>query len=146
MIRPKADQSYFVAYNYGIGSATIVKFGMGVQFILETKDDVFVACGNTIYRWSVEATMDDNFPIEYIVKPKVVLGSDEILVKAIDTKFTSDHAGSATVKIGERLEVDMPTNNRHKVRCNHSTERLELTVASNSRFEIDHIALDVADL
>lgn len=145
MIRPKADSSYFVAFNYGIGAATTIKFGMTVQSILETKDDILVACGNTIYRWSVEATMDDNLPIEYIMKPRVVLGSDEVLVKAIDTKFTSDHAGEATVTI-DRLKVKMPTNSRRKVRCNHSTDAIDLEVRSNSRFELDHLVLDVADL
>ena len=145
MIRPKADATYFVAYNYGIGSATTIKFGMTVQSILETKDDVFVACGNTIYRWSIEATTDDNQPIEYIMKPRVVLGSDEVLVKAIDTKFSSDHSGEAVVSI-DRLSVKMPTNSRRKVRCNHSTDAIDLEVRSNSRFELDHIVLDVADL
>ena len=145
MIRPKADATYFVAYNYGIGAATTIKFGMTVQSILETKDDVFVACGNTIYRWSVEATTDDNNPIEYIVKPRVVLGSDEVLVKAIDTKFSSDHAGEATVSI-DRLNVKTPTNSRRKVRCNHSADAIDLEIRSNSRFELDHIVLDVADL
>lgn len=146
MIRPTANKRYFVAFNYGINAATTIEFAMEVDSILETKDDVFVACGQTIYRWSVEATTDDNYPIEYKLKTKAVLGSDEILVKAIDTKFTSDRAGEALVKCDARLKTTMPTNIRRKVRCNHSSERIEVEVTSNSRFEVDSIVLDVADL
>jgi hypothetical protein len=112
---------------------------------LETKDDILVGANNSIYRLTVEVTQDDNLAIEYVMKPKIILGSDEVLVKAIDTKFDSDHAGEATVSIG-RLSVKMPTNDRRKVRCNHSTEAIELEVRSNSRFGVEHIYLDVADL
>lgn len=146
LIRPTSDSTYFVAFNYGLNSATTLKFGVGIGVIEETKDDVFIGAGSAVYLWDETSTDDNGVEIEYKLKPRVVLGSDEILVKAIDTKFTSDHAGSATVKIGERLKVNMPTNNRHKVRCNHSTEVIEVEVKSNSRFELDHIVLDVVDL
>lgn len=146
IIQPTASKRDFVAFNYGMNAATTLKFGMDVDFILETKDDVFVASGNSIYLWTVEATQDGDVAIEYIVQPRNLIGSDEILVKAIDTKFSSDHAGAAKLSIGTRLNVDMPTNDRRKVRCNHSDDVIELKVTSNSRFEVDHIMLDVADL
>ncbi len=146
IIRPTSDKKYFVAYNYGLGAATVLRFGMDVNYILETKDDLFVACGNRIYRWTEEATMDGDIPIDYKLKPREVLGSDEMLVKAIDTKFTSDRAGDVSFKIGERLNVTMPANSRRKVRCNHSCDAVDITVESNTRFELGHIYLDMAEL
>lgn len=146
MIRPTSDRSYWIAYNYAINAATTIKFGMPIACILETKDDVFVASGNAIYRWTVDATKDGEIDIEYSLSPRDLIGSDEMLVKAIDTKFTSDHAGVAKVSIGDRLKVDMPTNARRKVRCNHSSDVVHLEVNSNSRFEVDHIMLDMVDL
>lgn len=146
MIRATTDKKTWVAYNYALNAATVIKFAFDVEAILETKDDVYVASGNSLYHWDDELTTDDGEPIEYIVKPRDVIGSDELLVKAIDTKFSSDHAGSATVSIGDRLKVDMPINSRRKVKCNHSTDCISLTVESTSRFELDHIALDVVDL
>lgn len=146
MIRSTSDKTTWVAYNYALNVATVLKFAVPVEAILETKDDVYVASGNNLYLWADEAATDDGEPIDYVVKPRDVLGSDELLVKAIDTKFSSDHAGKATISIGDRLHVDMPTNSRRKVRCNHSTDCIALTVHSNSRFELDHIVLDVVDL
>lgn len=146
MIRPTSDRSYWIAYNYAINAATTIKFGMPIACILETKDDVFVASGNAIYRWTVDATKDGEIDIEYSLSPRDLIGSDEMLVKAIDTKFSSDHAGTAKVSIGDRLKVDMPTNARRKVRCNHSGDVVHLEVNSNSRFEVDHIMLDMVDL
>lgn len=146
IIRPTADKKYFVAYNYSLNSATVIKFGFDVEYILETKDDVFVASKNNIYLWSNEATQDDTTPIEYVIKPKQVLGSDEMLVKAIDTKFNSDRAGDVNFSIGERLNIVMPANSRRKVLCNHSTDIIDISVRSNTRFELDHIYLDMAEL
>lgn len=146
LIRPKADKDYFVAYNYGLNAATILKFGFSIEYILETKDDLFVGANNTVYQWTEEATMDDDLPINYKLVPKDTIGSDKLLVKAIDTKFSSDHAGDTLLTIGERLKVTMPCNDRKKIRCNHSEETIHLEVSSQSRFEVDHIILDVAAL
>lgn len=145
LIRPTADKSFFVAYNYGLNAATTLKFAFPITAIVETKDDVFVASGNSIYRWTITATQDDTTDIEYVVKPRAIISSDKILVKAIDTKFSSDHAGNAALTIG-RLKVDMPTNARRKVLCNHSTDYVDIDVKSSSRFELDHIVLDIANL
>lgn len=146
IIRPASSKRYFVAYNYGLGAATVLRFGVDVNYILETKDDLFVAAGNKIYRWTEEATMDGDEPINYLIKPREVLGSDEMLVKAIDTKFTADHAGNVQFKIGERLNVTMPANSRRKVRCNHSCDVVDIEITSQSRFELGHIYLDMAEL
>lgn len=146
IIQPGADKTYFVCYNYGMDAATTLKFAFDVDYILETKDDIFVAAGNTVYLWTIEATTDDNEPIDYIIKPKDIIGSDELLVKAIDTKFSSDHAGTAIVKIGDRLKVNMPTSYRRKVLCNHSCDIIHMEITSNSRFELDHIMLDTVGL
>lgn len=145
IIRPTASHDYFVVFDYGINAATVFRFGFNIDCILETKDDILVGANNSIYRLTIEATQDDNLAIEYVMKPKLILGSDEVLVKAIDTKFDSDHAGEVAVSI-DRLSIKMPTNDRRKVRCNHSTEAIDLEVRSNSRFGVEHIYLDVADL
>ena len=146
MIRSTTDKTTWVAYNYALNAATVMKFAVPVEAILETKDDVYVAAGNKLYQWTDEATTDDGVAIDYIVKPRDIISSDEILVKAIDTKLSSDHAGTATVFVGDRLKVNMPTNSRRKVRCNHSTDCISLSLESTSRFELDHIALDIVAL
>lgn len=146
LIRPKANKDYLVAYNYGLNAATVLKFGFSIEYVLETKDDIFVGGGNTVYQWTQEATLDDDLPINYKVVPKDTIGSDKILVKAIDTKFSSDHAGDAELSIGTRLKVTMPCNDRRKIRCNHSEATVHLEVSSQSRFEVDHIILDIVAL
>ncbi len=146
MIRSTTDKTTWVAYNYAMNAATVLKFAVQVEAILETKDDVYVAAGNNLYLWDDKVTTDDGVAIDYIVKPRDIVGSDKMLVKAIDTKLSSDHAGTATVAIGGRLKVDMPTNSRRKVRCNHSTDCISLSLESRSRFEVDHITLDVVAL
>lgn len=145
-IRHTSDRKFYVVYNYSLGAATTCYFGIDVNYILETKDDVFVAGGSKLYLLDDTATTDDELPIEYVVKPRGIISTEEMLVKSIDTKFSSDHAGSALLTIGERLRVDMPTNARRKVRCNHSCDYIDLTVSGTSRFALDHITLEVSDL
>lgn len=154
MIRPTSDKSYWVAYNYALGAATTIHFGMEIESIVETSNDVLVASGGVIYEWSDEYSTDNGTPITYTMKPKDIISSDDILVKNIDTKFSSQWDGTATVKIGnpydneqeDRLQIQMPVDRRRKVHCNHSDEVISLTVESSVPIEIDHIILDIVDL
>ena len=145
MIRSTEDQGKWVAYNYLLGAATEIQFGFPIASIVETVDEVYVTSGRNVYKWDETFTSDDGTPIDYELKPRDIIGTEEMLVKSVDTKFSSDHAGEATVSTG-KLSVTMPTNTRRKVLCNHSTACISLTVKSNDRFILDHIALEVADL
>lgn len=145
MIRPTTDKKYWVAYNYLIGAATEIDFSSAVNSITETVDEVYVCSGNNVMKWGNEYLTDNGEQIVYEMKPRDVISTDEMLVKSVDTKFSSDHAGEANVSTG-KLSIDMPTNTRRKVKCNHSTACISLTIKSNDRFTVDHINLEVAEL
>lgn len=145
MIRPTSDKKYWVAYNYLLGSATEIDFAVPVDSIVETVDEVYISSEYNIFKWANEYLTDNGEPINYEMKPRDVISTEEMLVKSVDTKFTSDHAGEATVSTG-KLSVTMPTNTRRKVKCNHSTPCISLTVKGDDRFTLDHISLEVADL
>jgi hypothetical protein len=145
LIRPTSDKTYWVVFNYALGAATVFRFGVEVEDIVETIDRILVASGGNMYEMSDTYVNDNGTPIEYFLKPRDIIGSDEMLVKNVDTKFTSDRAGNVTVSTGN-LSVTMPTNARRKVHCNHSTDCISLNVESNTRFELDHIVLDTVEL
>lgn len=145
LIRPTSDYSYFVAYNYQLGSATTLKFNMDIDAICETNDDILVSSENKIYQWDDRYTDDDGKKIEYVLQPKATMGMEQMLMKAIDTKFSSDYSGKATVQEGT-LKVSVPTDTRNKIKCNHSTDYMDITITSNDRFIVDHIMVEVADL
>ena len=145
LIRPTSDYSYFVAYNYQLGSATTLKFNMDIDAICETSDDILVSSENKIYQWDDRYTDDDGKKIEYVLQPKATMGMEQMLMKAIDTKFSSDYSGKAIVQEGT-LKVSVPTDTRNKIKCNHSTDYMDITITSNDRFIVDHIMVEVADL
>lgn len=145
LIRPTSNYRYFVAYNYLLGSATTLLFNVPVNSIVETTDDIIVASEGKLYSWSSQYLDDDGEPISYILHPKAVISANQILMKRVDTKFTADYAGTATLTEGQ-LSVPVSTADRHVFRCNHSTDCMDIIVKSNDRFTVDHIIVDVADL
>lgn len=145
LIRPTSDYKYFVAYNYLLGSATTLEFNVPIDSIVETTSTIIVASGGKLYAWDSQYLDDDGKPIEYILKPKATISSEQMLLKSVDTKFTADYAGKAEF-IDGTLDVTVPTADRNKFRCNHSTDCLDITVKSNDRFTVDHIILEIADL
>lgn len=146
LIEPTADRSYIVAVNYALQAATTLKFPMAVADVTETTDeDVFLAAGNKLYQWDKTFTTDNGMAINYKLRTKDIIGMNELLVKSVDTIFHADNAGTATVKV-DNMTIEVPTNDRKKKRCNHSTDRIETTVESTYRFEPAAISLEVADL
>lgn len=145
LIRPTSDYKYFVAYNYLLGSATTLKFNVPIDSIVETTATIIVASGGNLYAWDSQYLDDDGKPIEYILKPKATISGEQMLLKSVDTKFTADYSGKAEFIDGS-LDVTVPTADRNKFRCNHSTDCLDITVKSNDRFTVDHIILEIADL
>lgn len=145
LIRPYADKTYYIAYNYLVGAATELNFGIPITSIVETADEVYVTSGNSIYKWAYENLTDAGKEITYTLKPHDIISTDEMLVKYVDTSFSADYSGAVDVQTGT-LKVTMPTNSRRKVLCNHSTPRISVTVTSHDQFIFDHLILGVADL
>lgn len=145
MIRMTSDRTTWVYYNYMMGAATLIKFAKEVTDIMETIDSVYVASGTQLFQWDKNIMTDDNVPINYELKPHDVISSEQILVKSVDTKLTNDEAGTVNVSTST-LKMDMPTNTRRKVKCNHSTDCISMTLKGNDPFTFDHLILEVADL
>ena len=145
LIRPYEDKTYFIAYNYMVGAATELNFALPITSIVETADEVYVTSGESIYKWDYEYLTDAGAEITYTLKPHDIISTDEMLVKYVDTSFSADYAGTVDVQTG-KLKVTMPTNSRRKVLCNHSTQRISVTLTSNNQFIFDHLILGVADL
>lgn len=145
LIRPTNNWSFFVAFNYLLNAATVLRFGIPISSVVETADGVFVASKNGLFKWANEFVNDSGVSIKYLLKPRDIIGADELLVKYIDTKFSSDRSGEAVVKT-DKLSVKTPTNARKKIKCNHSTAKISLEVTSDTRFELDHIAIEVSNL
>jgi len=145
LIRPTDDWSFFIAYNYALNAATTLKFSMPVTSIVETMDKIVIASNQSLYYWDEDYTKDSEDLIDYKIVVKDTISFDKILVKSIDSNLVSTQAGAAKLTI-DKLSVDIPTNSRKKIRCNHSTEKISVDLTSNSPFEISHIVLEVADL
>lgn len=145
MLRVTSDFKSWVCYNYLMGVATTIKFAVPVTDIIETVDEVYLASGNQIYLWDKDLMDDNGVPIDYELKPHEIISTDEMIVKAVDTKFTNDEAGTVNVST-HALKLDMPTNGRRKVLCNHSTDCIALDLKGTDAFTFDHIILEVADL
>ncbi|SDM08074.1 hypothetical protein SAMN05660299_00170 [Megasphaera paucivorans] len=145
LIRSTSDWTYFVAYNYLVGAATILKFNIPIASICETSNDILVASNNNIYKWSDEYTDDDGKKIDYEIKLKSIIGANKVLLTSIDTKFSADYAGEVELIDGS-LDIKVPSNDRNNVKCCHSADNLELNIKSGDRFTVDYVALEVADL
>ncbi len=145
LIRPTSDHSYFVSFNYLLGSATVLRFALPISSVVETKDEILVSSGTKIYKITDVATTDAGEKINYVVQPRDIISSDKLLVRAVDASFSSDYAGTATIST-DKLAVSVPTNTRKKVLCNHSTARISLKIESNDRFALEHITLDISGL
>ena len=88
---------------------------------------------------------DGDTPIDYHIRTKALIGTEKILVRSVDCSMAAAQAGNVTVSI-DNMTLSMPTNSRRKVRCNHSSPRIETSIRGHTPFQMKHLILEVADL
>ena len=145
LIRPTADWHYLIAFNYALGSATTLKFALPITDIVETLDKVVVASGSSLYELSDELSKDVDEPIEYKMRFKDTVSTEKIITRAVDTDADAPNAGKLHLKL-DSVEVDLPTHDRRKIRCNHTTPKMTLEITSTTPFYPKHVIVEVADL
>ena len=145
LIRPTAHKESLIAYNYALGAATTLVFPVPVEAVVERPDGILVLSGRSVFRLDEANLKDDGTPIEYKLRVRDIVSSDEIIVRSVDSSMTAEQAGMVRVEVGA-MQLLMPANARRKVRTNHTSARLITTAASDVPFQIKHLALEVADL
>ena len=108
-------------------------------------DTVIVISGTTLYEMDEENLKDGDTSIEFRLRPKDLISTEKILVRGVDSSMAATQAGNVSVEI-DNMKLSMPANARRKVRCNHSSPRIETTVSATMPFQIKHLILEVADL
>jgi hypothetical protein len=145
LIRPMQDRTHFIAYNYALGAATTLFFALPVTDIIETMDKVIVASGTSLYELSDEYLDDSGKPIEYVAQLKDTVSTNKIIVRSVDTDMIASQTADVSVAI-DNMNLTMPANARRKVRCNHTTPKMQITISGKSQFQIKHVIVEVADL
>lgn len=145
LIRPMQDRTHFIAYNYALGAATTLFFALPVTDIIETMDKVIVASGTSLYELSDEYLDDSGKPIEYVAQLKDTVSTNKIIVRSVDTDMIAYQTADVSVAI-DNMNLTMPANARRKVRCNHTTHKMQITISGKSQFQIKHVIVEVADL
>lgn len=145
LVRPTEDRSYWLAYNYAVGAATTLHFSVPVHDIVETQDRVLVVAGVFLYELAEEHLRDGETPIDYAIRLKDVVSSEKIIVRSVDMDAQAAQAGTVSVNV-DCVALDMPTNQRRKVRCNHTTPKMEISLSGSSPFLLKHVLVEVADL
>lgn len=145
LIQPSAKKRDLIAYNYAVGAATVLSFPFPVTSVEETAEGVAVAAGSALYEISEAYMSDGDTPIDYHIRTKALIGAEKILVRSVDCSMAAAQAGNVTVAI-DNMTLSMPTNSRRKVRCNHSSPRIETSIRGHTPFQMKHLILEVADL
>lgn len=145
LIQPKEKRGEFIAYNYAVRAATTLKFAVPITAINETMDSLVVSSGKTLYEMDEENLKDGDIPIEFLLRPKDLISTEKVLVRSVDSSMTAAQSGDVLVEI-DNMNLKMPSNARRKVRCNHSSPRIQTTVSATTPFQIKHLMLEVADL
>ncbi len=145
LVRPTEDRSYWLAYNYALGAATTLHFPLQVKDIVETQDRLILAAGAALYEILDTNMTDDGAAIDYAIRLKDTVSSEKIIVRSIDTDAQAEQAGTVKVNV-DNIALDMPTNRRRKVRCNHTTPKMEISLSGSSPFLLKHVLVEVADL
>jgi hypothetical protein len=71
-------------FQYDIGACVLFEFGEPVTDMVDTQDDVIIASGANLYRWSRESVTDNGTPIDQLIETREFASSRRLFTRMID--------------------------------------------------------------
>ena len=94
----QADGGRLFCYQYDLGAGIEFEFPMPIADMVDTQDDVIVASGNGLYRWSREFDTDNGEPINQILETKEFTTSRQLFTRQIDIGVSGVLGGVVVMK------------------------------------------------
>jgi hypothetical protein len=71
-------------YQNGLGSCIYFEFALPITEMQDTKDDVIIASGKSLYRWSMQYNSDNGTPIDQFIETREFASSRRLFTRMID--------------------------------------------------------------
>lgn len=71
-------------FQYDIGACVLLEFAEPVTDMVDTQDDVIIASGASLYRWSRESSTDNGTPINQLIETREFASSRRLFTRMID--------------------------------------------------------------
>jgi len=71
-------------YQNGLGSCLYFEFALPITEMQDTRDDVIIASGKSLYRWSMEYSDDNGTPIDQLIETREFASSRRLFTRMID--------------------------------------------------------------
>ena len=71
-------------YQYDIGACVLLEFALPITDMADTRDDVIIASGKSLYRWSKEHATDNGTPIDQLIETREFASSRRLFTRMID--------------------------------------------------------------
>ena len=85
IIAPNLTESgKLFCYQYDLGAAMEFEFALPISDMADTQDDVVIASGNSLYRWSRDYEDDNGEPIEQLLETKEYASSRRLFTRKVD--------------------------------------------------------------
>ena len=148
LIRAHDDKHTLCAFHTALGIATRLTFARPVDYIAETAEDLLLASGTDLYRWTNETTTDDGAPIPYSIALRHIYGAHPLHLSRITARLTS--AESTAVQLtaeGQRpLTTLLPASGRTARQTNHTANHIAISLQADQPFFVDDITIDISEL
>ena len=80
----EATKKKMYCYQYDIGSCVYFEFDLPITDMVDTQDDVIIASGKSLYRWSRESETDNGTPIAQLIETREFASSRRLFTRMID--------------------------------------------------------------
>lgn len=71
-------------FQYDIGACAFFEFAVPITDMVDTRDDVIIASGRSLYRWSREYATDNGEPINQLIETREFASSRRLFTRMID--------------------------------------------------------------
>lgn len=127
-------------FQYDIGACVSMEFNVPITDIVDTRDDVIIASGNSLYRWSRESATDNGAPINQLIETREFASTRRWFTRLIDVGIKGTPTSSLIHLYWANKHMTYPLGNRRNEKYVFSVCRQDtLRVETQSKIVIDFI-------
>ncbi len=148
LIRAHDDKHTICAFHTALGIATRLTFARPIDHIAETTEDILLASGTDLCRWTNKTNTDNGTPITYRIALRHIYGAHPLHLSRIDARLTSAHPADVTLTAEGHRPLTLPIRaNGHTSRqTNHSADHIAISLTAHTPFFANNIAIDISEL
>lgn len=134
-----AGKQKLYCFQYDIGACIYFEFAMPIADMVDTKDNVIIASGKSLYRWSKEFDTDNGTAIDQLIETREFASSRQIYTRMVDLGISGTFLRPIYLQWADKRLRYILGNKRHEIHVFSTCRQDTLKISTQAKIRVDYV-------